>query len=100
MINSKAGSPISSINMPSLNMLPAEIIREIARHLDEPPFSLTMPALRIRTNKGSLSLASTTKRMRNIVFYNNWVEEHAMEYSYEKVKGSETIGRFVRSHVK
>jgi hypothetical protein len=88
------------INMPSLGTLPAEIIHEIVRHLDEPPFGLQKRERKFHRRKDSLSLASTTKRMRDIIFVRNFVHERVMEFSYANlIRSAQKGGLSVRSQV-
>jgi hypothetical protein len=88
------------INMPSLGTLPAEIIHEIVRHLDEPPFGLQKRERKFHRRKDSLSLASATKRMRDIIFVRNFVHERVMEFSYANlIRSAQKGGLSVRSQV-
>jgi hypothetical protein len=100
-INFEARPPFHTISMSSLVTLPTEIILEVVRHLNVPPWNLIPRFKRFHPRKDSLALASTNKRMRDIIFEKQWITEHMMVYSYEDLaKSAELIKLSMRRKVK
>lgn len=87
--------------MSTFETLPTEIIEEIAQYLDFLDGGPTEHERRLFPRDDLLSLASASRRMREIFFDDTWVKEHVMNFTVSSLeKTVQHIALSMRSKVK